>query len=152
MKKTIELSLPLDGKVLPITEVNDYLFNKKVMGDGIAIHPKGDFLYSPSDGEIVLIYETKHAIAIKTPEGLQILIHMGIGSARLEGRGFATYVKLGDYVKKGDKLMFFDTEFIDKYTSSITPMVITNSEIIENIDINFKAVKAGEPLLSVTLK
>lgn len=151
MNKIIELSLPVDGKVLPLTGVNDYLFNKKIMGEGVAIEPKSSFLYSPVDGEIILIYDTKHAIAIETEEGIKILIHIGLGSVRLEGKGFASYVKVGDKVKKGDKLMFFDLEFLEKNTSPISPIVITNSELIQNLEINYKAKKAGDPLLTVSL-
>lgn len=152
MNKIIELSLPFDGTVLPITEVNDYLFNKKIMGEGVAVDPKSNYLYSPVDGEIVLLYETKHAVAIKTEEGIQILIHIGLGSARLEGKGFASYVKVGDSVKKGDKLMYIDLDYIEKNTSPITPIVITNSEVVESLEINYKAKKAGETMLRVTLK
>jgi sugar PTS system EIIA component len=152
MSNVIELSLPFDGIVLPITGVNDYLFNKKIMGEGVAIDPKSSVLYSPVDGEIVLIYDTKHALAIKTVEGLQILIHIGLGTVRLEGKGFACYVKVGDLVKKGDKLMYFDLEYLEMNTSPITPIVITNSELVENFEINYKAKKTGDTLLSITLK
>ncbi|SKA76614.1 PTS system, glucose-specific IIA component/PTS system, sucrose-specific IIC component [Clostridium sp. USBA 49] len=151
MNELIRLILPVDGKVMPLSEVNDYLFNKKIMGEGIAIYPEGNFIYSPADGEITLVYEYKHAIAIKTKEGIQILIHVGIDSVKLEGRGFANYVKVGDKVKCGDKLMFFDKEFIEMNVSPIIPIVITNSELIDNIDINYKASKVGETLLTITM-
>lgn len=152
MKKIIEMLLPMDGRVLPLTEVNDYLFNKKIMGEGIAIEPYGNNIYSPVDGEITLVYDAKHAIAIRTDEGLQILLHIGIDSVKLEGRGFATYVKAGDRVKKGDKILFFDKEYLEKKVSSVTPIVITNPELIENMDTNFKASKVSDVVLTITLK
>jgi sugar PTS system EIIA component len=152
MSRRIELMLPLEGKIIPLIEVNDYLFNKRIMGEGIAVIPSGNFIYSPVDGEVNLLYDAKHAIGIKTEEGLQILIHVGIDSVKLEGRGFATYVKVGDKVSKGDKILFFDKEFVEKKASSVTPIVITNPELMEDFDINYKASKADDLLMSIKLK
>lgn len=152
MSKRINLLLPISGEVVALTEVNDYLFNKKIMGEGAAIRPRDNFVYSPVDGEIILVYDAKHAIGIKTEEGLQILIHVGIDSVKLEGKGFASYVKVGDKVKAGDKVLFFDREFIEMQASSITPLVITNSEIVNGIEINYKSTKAKEIFMTVELK
>lgn len=152
MSKKIKLNLPITGKVLALTEVNDYLFNKKIMGEGFAINPKENFVYSPADGEVILVYEAKHAIAIKTDEGLQILIHVGIDSVKLEGRGFASYVKVGDKVKAGDKILFFDREFVELKASIVTPVVITNSELLNSFDINFSSSKAGDIVAEATIK
>lgn len=152
MSKELKLCMPISGKVAALTEVNDYLFNKKIMGEGAAVRPEDNYLYSPVDGEIVLVYDAKHAVAIKTEEGLQILIHVGIDTVKLEGRGFASYVKVGDKVTAGDKILFFDREYIEKNASSITPLVITNSELVDYIDINYKAAKAGDNFMTVKLK
>jgi len=152
MGTLIKLYLPIKGSILPLSEVNDYLFSKKIMGEGLAIKPEDNFIYSPVDGEVVLIYDTKHALALKTKEGLQLLIHIGIDTVKLEGRGFASYVKVGDMVMTGDKLVFFDREFIEKKVSSITPIVITNPELIENFDINYKANNNGDLLAEIRLK
>ncbi|WP_139904584.1 PTS sugar transporter subunit IIA [Clostridium thermarum] len=152
MGKQIDLLLPITGKVVALTEVNDYLFNKKIMGEGAAIKPQDNFVYSPVDGEVVLVYDAKHAVGIKTAEGLQILIHVGIDSVKLEGKGFASYVKVGEKVKAGDKILYFDREFVEMQASTITPLVITNSEIIESIDINYRSTKAKEVFMTVNLK
>jgi glucose-specific phosphotransferase system IIA component len=152
MSKEIKLLLPITGTVVALTEVNDYLFNKKIMGEGAAVKPNDNYLYSPVDGEIVLVYDAKHAIAIQTEDGLQILIHVGIDSVKLEGRGFASYVKVGDKVKAGDKILFFDREYIESFASTITPLVITNSELVDTIDTNFRTTKAGDVFMTVTLK
>ena len=152
MSENVKLTLPIKGEVLSLTEVNDYLFNRKIMGEGFAIRPRDNFVYSPVDGEIVLVYDAKHALAIKTEEGLQILIHIGLDSAKLEGRGFASYVKVGDKVKAGEKLFFFDREFIEKRSSIVTPIVITNSEIIKSFTINYSASKLGDSVAEVVLK
>ncbi len=152
MSKKIQLSLPLSGSVIPLSEVNSYLFNSKMLGEGAAIKPLDNYIYSPIDGEIVLLYEAKHSIAIRTLEGLQILIHVGLDTVKLEGKGFATYVKVGDKVKAGDKILFFDREYVEHFSSTITPIVITNPELIENIDINYKADKANDKFMDITLK
>jgi glucose-specific phosphotransferase system IIA component len=152
MGKQIDLLLPITGTVVALTEVNDYLFNKKIMGEGAAIKPQDNYVYSPVDGEVVLVYDAKHAIGIKTEEGLQILIHVGIDSVKLEGRGFASYVKVGEKVEAGDKILYFDRDFVEMQASTITPLVITNSEIIENIDINYRSTKAKEVFMTVELK
>lgn len=152
MNKEVKLILPISGTVIPLTDVNDYLFSKKIIGEGVAIKPNDNYVYAPVDGEIVLVYDAKHAIAIKTEEGLQVLIHVGIDSVKLEGKGFAIYVKVGDLVKAGDKILFFDREFVEKNASSVTPVVITNSEIIDIIDTNYKSANVGDQVMSITLK
>lgn len=152
MSKMVKLLLPMDGIVAPLSEVNDYLFNKKVMGEGAAIRPNGNCVYSPIDGEIASIYDSKHALIIKSDDGLQILIHIGLDTSKLEGRGFGTYVKIGDKVKAGDKILFFDKEYIESKSSIETPVVITNVDIIEKININYKVNRATKEFAEVVLK
>lgn len=152
MSKVVKLLLPIDGKVAPLSEVNDYLFNKKVMGEGAAIKPTGNYVYAPIDGEIALIYDSKHALIIKSLDGLQILIHIGLDTSKLEGRGFGTYVKVGDKVKAGEKILFFDKDYIESKSSLETPVVITNVDLIDNININYKIKDAGKEFAEITLK
>lgn len=152
MSKNINFLLPVDGNPIPLSEVNDYLFNKKIMGEGVAIKPTGDIIYAPIDGEISVVYESKHAIIIKSEDGLIVLIHVGIDSAKLQGKGFAAYVKVGDKVKAGDKILYFDRSFIEMNVSDVTPIVITNPEIIESFDINYDARKALDTLMQITIK
>ncbi|WP_426349355.1 PTS sugar transporter subunit IIA [Alloiococcus sp. CFN-8] len=151
MDNIIKLSMPINGEVIPLSEVNSYLFNSKMMGEGIAIKPLDNYIYSPIDGEIVMLYEGRHSIAIKSPDGLQILIHIGLDTVKLEGKGFATYVKVGDMVKRGDKLLFFDREYVDHHSSTITPMVITNTDIIKNIKVDYKVSKAKEDFIEISI-
>lgn len=152
MSKVIKLLLPMDGDVAPLSEVNDYLFNKKVMGEGAAIKPTGNCVYAPLDGEIASIYDSKHALIIKSTDGLQILIHIGLDTSKLEGRGFGTYVKIGDKVKAGEKILFFDKEYIETKSSIETPVVITNVDLIDKIDINYKVKTAGNEFAKIILK
>lgn len=152
MGKTLELLLPISGTVIPLSEVNDYLFSKKIMGEGIAIKPTDNFLYSPIDGEVAVLYESKHAIIIKGESGIQLLLHVGMDTAKLEGRGFGSFVKVGDKVSAGDKLMFFDAEYVSDKSSLDTPVVITNPDILEDIQIDFTAKKAKSKFATIKLK
>lgn len=152
MSKVVKLLLPINGKVTPLSEVNDYLFNKKVMGEGAAIKPADNYAYAPIDGEIALIYDSKHAVIIKSLEGLKILIHIGLDTSKLDGRGFGSYVKVGDKVKAGDKILFFDKDYIESKSSLVTPIVITNVELIDNINIDYKVKDAGKEFAEITLK
>lgn len=151
MDTIIKLSMPMSGEVVPLSEVNSYLFNSKMMGEGVAIKPSDNYVYSPIEGQIVMLYEGRHSIAIKSPDGLQILIHIGLDTVKLEGKGFATFVKVGDMVKRGDKLLFFDREYVDHYSSTISPMVITNAEILKNINVDYKASKAKDEFIYVSI-
>lgn len=144
MSKVIKMVLPINGKVLPLSGVNDYLFNKKIMGEGAAIEPYDGNVVSPIDGKVVLIYKTKHAVAVESEDGIRVLIHVGLDSAKLDGKGFALYVKEGDKVKAGDKILSFDREFLEKNASLITPVVITNSERVKDYDVDYSIKSAGK--------
>lgn len=152
MGKKIDFVLPLSGKVVPLSEVNDYLFNKKIMGEGAAVIPNDNVVYSPVDGEIAVLNDSRHSVIIKSDDGLEILIHIGLDSIKLEGRGFGTYVKVGDKVKVHDKILFFDKDFVERRSSLVTPVVITNTDAIGNIEINFKAETKDDNLLEIELK
>ncbi|MFA9399102.1 MAG: PTS glucose transporter subunit IIA [Clostridiaceae bacterium] len=151
MSKFSILNMPVKGKVSPLSELNDYLFKGKLMGEGAVITPTDNYLYSPVDGEVILVYKTKHAIGIKSNDGLKILIHFGLDTAKLEGKGIANYVKVGDKVKIGDKIMFFDIDYIEKFSSIATPIVVTNHEMVKDIDVNFNAKNLSDEFLKITL-
>lgn len=152
MGKILELLQPINGSIIPLSELNDYLFNKKMMGEGVAIKPKDNYVYSPIDGEVAVIYESKHAIIIKSDTGIQVLIHIGLDTAKLEGRGFGSYVKEGDRVSSGDKLIFFDREYLENKSSLDTPIVVTNPELIESIEINYGCKNAKCKFATIKLK
>lgn len=123
----ISLYCPIKGKVAPISEAPDEGFADKMMGDGIVITPQGHEVYAPCDGKIGFVFPTNHAIGIEADSGLELLIHVGIDTVKLEGKGFTILVQEGQRIKKGDKLMEFDLNFISKNAASAaTPFVITN--------------------------
>ena len=146
---------PLTGEVKNIEEVPDPVFAGRMMGDGVAIDPTEGVVVSPVDGEIVQLFHTKHAIGIKAKNGTEILIHVGLETVKMEGEGFEAHVAEGQAVKKGDKLISFDLELIrEKAKSTITPIVITNTDAAESIDttIGVSATKGATEVMKVTMK
>lgn len=125
---------PLTGRLLNLEDVPDPVFSQKMMGDGMAIEPSEGILVSPVEGEIIQLFHTKHAIGIKSQTGMEILLHIGLETVAMNGEGFEAFVKEGDKVKPGDKLITFDLNLIkEKASSTITPIIITNGDIIENV-------------------
>ncbi|HEL0217096.1 TPA: PTS beta-glucoside transporter subunit IIBCA [Streptococcus equi subsp. zooepidemicus] len=128
---------PMVGTVLPLSEVPDETFSSKLLGEGLAILPNEEYVYAPFDGEVITLFPTKHAIALKNAKGVDVLIHVGIDTVELKGQGFEQLVKAGDAVKQGQPLLRVDLELIgSKGYSLVTPFVVTNSseqlEIIVN--------------------
>jgi len=125
---TVQLVAPLTGKILPLEEVPDPVFAQKMAGDGIAIQPAEGVLRAPVAGRVAHLFPTHHALSLVSEEGLELLIHIGIDTVKLDGKGFRPQVSVGDQVKAGDKLMEFDLSVIQEAgLSPITPIIITNS-------------------------
>lgn len=103
---------PLNGEAVDLSTVSDEMFASKTLGDGIAIVPKDGKLYAPCDAEVVMLFETKHAIGLRTSNGAEILIHIGVNTVSMEGVGFTAFVKQNDKVKEGDLLIEFDLDAI----------------------------------------
>lgn len=139
------------GKVVPIESVEDEVFSKKILGDGIAIEPQEGKLYSPCDGVIESIFDTKHAVNIVSDNGYEILLHIGIDTVKLKGEYFKAEVKDGQRVHKGELLITFDAEKIRAAGYKLTtPMVICNEEAYSSINILAKGnVKATDNLLKI---
>ncbi|MBC3938057.1 PTS glucose transporter subunit IIA [Anaerotruncus massiliensis (ex Liu et al. 2021)] len=132
--KQLEIAAPLTGKVIPVTEVPDPVFAEKVLGDGIAVDPTEGAVYSPVDGTIFQIAHTFHAMGIESDDGLEILVHLGIDTVKLEGKGFQSFVEVGQKVKKGDKIMEMDIGFIrEQGLSPMSPCIITNLDAIKSM-------------------
>lgn len=135
-KEDSVLKSPLKGKLLDIIDVPDEVFAEKLLGDGIAIEPSEGILYSPVDGEVVQLFSTKHAVEMLSNDGLEILIHIGIDTVKMNGEGFKNFVSQGDKVKIGDKLIEFDLNLIkQKAKSTITPVLITNLRDIKELKL-----------------
>ncbi|ANB59361.1 PTS sugar transporter subunit IIA [Anoxybacteroides amylolyticum] len=146
---------PLNGNVIPIEEVPSPTFSYKLLGDGVAIVPCEGKVVSPVDGRVINIFQSKHAIGLLSSKGLEILIHIGLETVLLNGEGFTVHVKKGENVKKGDLLLSFDLSLIKKKAASIiTPVIITNSEMTENmVPMAYERCVAGQSaLLQVTMR
>ena len=145
------LLAPLEGWVSPLGEVPDPVFADKMMGDGLAIDPIGSVLCAPCDGEIILLHGALHAVTLRAANGAEILMHIGLDTVALGGRGFTPHVTSGQRVRAGDKLISFDLDQLARSARSlITPIVITNGEdfVIAQRQEN-KAVARGQHLMTL---
>lgn len=130
------MTSPMKGKLLDLTEVPDALFAEKMIGDGFAVEPHEGYVVSPVKGEIAHIFETNHALAIITDSGLEVLIHIGIDTVKMQGRGFTRLSEIGQQVDRGTPLMKFDLELVKKEAkSSITEVVVTNMDKVQEMKI-----------------
>lgn len=126
----------MQGKVIPITDVPDQVFSGKMMGDGFAIEPADGTIVSPINGKVVNVFPTKHAIGLVTDDGVEVLIHIGIDTVKLNGEGFTAHIGEGDEVKQGQKLMDVDLDYVkDNAPSIVTPIVFTNLNESQYVDI-----------------
>jgi sugar PTS system EIIA component len=115
---------PIKGKCIDISNVNDEVFSKKMMGDGVAIIPTDNIVHSPCEGEIVMVFPTKHAFGITMNNGVEVLIHIGMDTVNLNGLGFKAFKNKGDKVKHGDKIIEFDSNYLSNKDLDMTVMVI----------------------------
>ncbi|MCM2533893.1 PTS glucose transporter subunit IIA [Neobacillus pocheonensis] len=127
-KATLQIYTPVNGKIIPLEEVPDPVFSEKLMGEGIAIIPTKGNIYAPVEGAIIQIAPTKHAIGILAKGGTEILIHVGLETVSLKGKGFNVLVNVGDKISSGQLLIETDWEYISTNAkSTVIPIVITNS-------------------------
>lgn len=152
--KEVILVAPFSGEVVELKNVPDHAFAQGMVGDGVALKPKSEYLLAPVAGEIVQIFPTNHTLGIKTAEGLEILIHIGIDTVKLKGCGFFPLVRVKQKVMPVDRLIKVDWSFVNgRVPSIITPMIVTSMGITERIDVLAKGeVQAGDDLLRVTIK
>lgn len=137
---------PIEGTIVDLSKVPDQVFSQKMVGDGFAIIPAKGEIVSPVDGVITTIFPTKHAIGITSKSNLELLIHIGVDTVSLNGEGFEAFVKAGDEVKAGTKLLQVDFDLIkDKVPSIVSPIVFTNLQENQYVAFNEnKRVKLGE--------
>lgn len=147
----INIASPLNGEIVPLKEVKDETFASEMMGKGIAINPTEGKVVSPINGTVKMIFKTKHAIGLKSEDGAEILIHIGMDTVQLDGKYFAAHVKDGDKVNVGDTLVEFDMDAIKKEGYElITPVIITNTmDYLEIIPKEIKSVNTGDTLITI---
>lgn len=148
MKETIVS--PIKGKVIAIEEVPDPVFAQKMMGDGCAVVPEDGKVYAPFDATVEMIAPTKHAVGLKSKDGLEVLIHFGLETVELKGEGFTWHVEEGQEVKKGDLLYEADYEmFTQKKINLITPIVITSKLEGEQVKVKKGKHEVGDPIMNI---
>ena len=146
-----EVKSPISGKVIALEKVNDPVFSSGAMGKGIAIEPTDNRVYAPFNGTIEFIADTKHAIGLLSEDGVEVLIHVGMDTVKMQGRGFNVKTSANSKVKSGDLLLEFDKNAIEKEGYSlITPVVITNADNYEDkaLCIN-EEVKNGRTIINL---
>lgn len=126
--KTFQIHAPIGGIIVPLEDVPDPVFSQKLAGDGMAIDPTDNLLRAPCDGTVSQLHRAGHAIAIQVPEGPEILMHIGLDTVTLNGRGFAPKVQLGDTVRAGTPLIMFDLDYVATYAKSALVLVLQSSK------------------------
>lgn len=140
--KDIRISSPINGKLIPLNEINDPVFASGAMGRGIAVKDPEGKVFAPFDGEITVFFPTKHAIGLKSNDGIELLIHVGMDTVKLNGEGFTSKAEAGDKIKKGQLLLEFDSGVIKKAGyETTTPVVVTNHADFGNITFELKDQK-----------
>lgn len=148
-KGGISLGAPMKGRCVSVKEVSDPTFGEEMLGKGVAIRPVSGEVYAPADGVISTLFPTGHAVAVTTPDGAEILIHVGMDTVKLDGKHFEIKVEMDQQVKKGDLLIKADIDAIkEEGYDIITPMIICNtpdySEVKSLVD---KDVEPGDEVI-----
>ncbi len=149
--KPLILTSPLQGWASPLEAVPDPVFAERMMGDGIAVDPTGDCLHAPCDATVLSVHASGHAITLRTPEGAEILMHIGLDTVALGGRGFSPCVTEGASVQRGDPLIRFDLDLlVCEARAVITPVIVTNPERFTILRRETdKLVGVGEALMTL---
>ncbi len=151
--KVVKISSPLTGVAHDLSETPDEAFAGRMMGDGAMVVPSKDdpVVYAPEDGEVSLVFDTKHAIGLTTDSGVELLIHVGVDTVKLNGQGFTPLVETGQRVKKGEPMLKLDLDFLEKNAPSIaTPVMDTEMDDTKKIRLLTNGpVKAGEELFAI---
>lgn len=142
---------PMEGKLMPLSEVGDGVFSEELLGKGVAIQPTTGLVKAPFDGEIIMVFDTKHAIGLRSEDGVEVLIHVGIDTVQLNGKHYDIKISSGQKVKKGDLLAEVDLQGIEaEGYRTITPFIISNTENYEEIvPVNDCDITFGEEIMNI---
>jgi phosphotransferase system HPr (HPr) family protein len=148
MLSPLTIVSPLSGNIWPLERIPDPVFAQKIVGDGLSIDPTDGLLLATCDGEVVSVHPAGHAVTLRTPQGLEILMHVGIDTVTLHGEGFHPRSKPGDKVRTGTPLIEFDLDFLATHAKSLlTQIVLTQTERITSWDRSTGHVRAGKDTL-----
>lgn len=149
--KSIVISSPVNGIAAELSTAPDEAFASKMMGDGAVVTPQDAYVYAPEDGEVIFVFETKHAIGFMTDSGISLLLHMGIDTVKLNGKGFEALVESGQKVKKGEPMLKLDLDYLKEHAPSlVSPILCTELDEHQQIRLLKQGnIKAGEALFAV---
>lgn len=144
------ITAPIEGNAIPLSEVNDAVFSKELLGKGVGLQAQADELFAPIAGKVVTVLDSKHAIGLQTESGIELLIHVGIDTVNLKGAPFELFVEPGEQVKKGQKLMTIDFDQIAaaNYDGTVI-MVVTNTDQYKEVAVELGEKQVGETLITV---
>ena len=142
---------PLDGESVPLSSVNDQTFASGILGNGVAVKPSAGRVVAPFSGEVSTLFDTKHAIGLTGDDGVELLIHVGLNTVELGGRYYDAKVKMGDRVERGQTLIEFDKDEIEKAGyETVTPVIISNIDSYKSMDETLGGVKFGDVLIKLS--
>ena len=149
-RKVREVHAPVDGQVVDITEVPDEVFAGKMVGDGVAVKPVGDTFCAPIEGVVSKIFSTNHAFSIKSDKNLEVMVHIGLETVALDGKGFERLAEEGAQVSAGDPVIKADLSYLAEHAkSTITPIVVTEGSDVREIEKKLRIVKQGDVIMEV---
>ncbi len=150
-EEVIEIFAPAAGKLVPLSEVSDPTFSEGILGQGAAVIPTGNQFFSPVDGTVNTVFPTGHAAALTSSDGVEVLLHIGLDTEKLNGKHFTIHVEEGQQIKKGDLLLEADLEQIKAAGyDTITPVIVCNTEEFAEIAMaEVQAVEAGDVVLNL---
>lgn len=151
LMKKVSVCSPMEGKCVPLSQVEDETFSSEVMGKGIAIVPSEGKVYAPFDGSVKTVFHTKHAIGLESEDGVELLIHLGLDTVELDGEYFVSHVENGEKIKKNQLLLEFDIDKIkEKGYQTVSPIIVTNtSQYLDVLETENGTVKAGDTILTI---
>lgn len=150
-RKIREINAPADGQIVALESVEDEVFSQKLVGDGVALIPMSNVFTAPIDGTITKIFSTNHAYSIKSPKDLEVMVHIGLETVALEGKGFERLANEGDEVKAGDPIIRVDLAYVREHAKDIiTPVIISEDSDVKSIDKRFIIVKNQDMIMEVS--
>ena len=149
-RKMREVKSPVDGQVVALESVDDEVFSQKMVGDGVAVVPMSSEFTAPIDGVVSKIFSTNHAYSIKSDKDLEVMVHIGLETVALEGRGFTRIAQEGQSVKAGDVIIKVDLAYIREHAKDIvTPIIISEESDVKEIEKRICSVKNQDKIMEI---
>lgn len=152
--KEVVIGSPAKGKAVPVSRVNDPTFADEILGKGMAVMPEDGKVCAPADGEINMVFDTCHAFSMTTKDGVELLVHIGLETVGLKGKGFTAHAKAGDKVNKGDLVITAELDVIKgEGLDTIIPVIVCNTDEFKGVEfLGEKDAAAGDDVLKISLK